>query len=301
MSFINKSFQPTEITGAETSFEYIETIRKFNEKEIFDYCGRSKYLYSKLTKKWDDKLNSEWILRNYMAIKMIFSSTLLFNSLKNSVERNVRIVEPYLLYYSLLNSCRALLWTIPTTSNMEVTALQKLTHEKIINMTFDNIRTISNSVGEEVQNVMKIAKGYRELFSYRFPANGLGSVEEKYQIKIEDAELICRLLCELAQLNSELIDVSLRKNAIGKYNVDLNILKDGFLYNTNGQTFIDNEDRSRLDKMARNMDKPTNLFFTISDGQIEDFFGAWDQNYEGEPNSELFNPNVDINIFFSPM
>jgi hypothetical protein len=137
-----------------------------------------------------------------------------------------------------------------------------------------SIQTLSKSVCEEIKRILEVAKVYRELFSYHFPANGLNALKEEQRISIEQAEVVCRMLCEIAQLNSELLEVSLRKNALGKYDVDYAILEPGFQYRAYDQTFIDQEDWYRLEKMKRKMSKPSNLYFTLSEGQIEDFFGA---------------------------
>jgi hypothetical protein len=75
------------------------------------YCQGIKRKYAKLTTPWTDDLHSEWVTRNYLAVKMILSALVMLTTFEYCREKNVRIVQPYLLYYAAISCCRAVHFT----------------------------------------------------------------------------------------------------------------------------------------------------------------------------------------------
>ena len=148
------SFEPSLHSGLYEyiDFEYIQVPKYFTEESIKCHCEKMKEQYSKLTKNWSVELNCEWVLRHYFAVKMVLSATLMLNSLDYASEKNIRIVEPYLLYYAMLNSCRALIMTLPR-QEWDDGKLRMLKHNKIINITCDHVARISKNVSEKVKKL----------------------------------------------------------------------------------------------------------------------------------------------------
>jgi hypothetical protein len=83
----------------------------FKEGSVKTYVQQLSQAYSKLAKSWNDDLNSEWICRIYMGLKMVLSSSVMLESLKFTERKNLRIVIPYLEYYCVLSGLRAIVFT----------------------------------------------------------------------------------------------------------------------------------------------------------------------------------------------
>ncbi|WP_085333408.1 hypothetical protein [Clostridium sporogenes] len=114
-------------------FEYNILFEKFNEEEILNYQrGIYSRFHSVCNKKMDSKLNSEWVVRHYLATKMILSATVMLSSLDYCIDKNVRISVPYLSYYSILTCCCAVIFTLPDVKWNNDTFIQ-MNHSKIAN------------------------------------------------------------------------------------------------------------------------------------------------------------------------
>lgn len=291
-------FDISKYTGLESGFEYIVLQSFFSEEEIKAYCNKVRNRYLKILANYDERLNSEWVIRNYMSVKLVLSSTLMLTSLRYSEEKNLQIVEPYLIYYALHNCCRSLLFTIPD-EKWNDGKLVRSTHNKSINVAVDTISAISPEVGLHIKNLLENARNYRELFSYRFPANG---IRIKDREGVEEYETYCRLMCEISQMHSEILHVILDVNITTDMELDFDEFVD-FL--NNEYTYIDDEDLYRLGYITRKIKRPLNLYWIITDGLIEDFFGAWYPNDDYESDNidelELYNPDRKWNLLFSPL
>jgi hypothetical protein len=272
------------------SYKYLDT--EFTEEQIKKNFDSLNQKFSELTKNWNTTLNSQWILRDYLAVKMILSASIMTSSVEFANEKNIRIVEPYLIYYSLLNCSRAVLLTSPNVewNNGE---LFQMTHKKMINIIGDIISSYSKEKGTELKKFIDWAREYREIFSYKFPANGLTS----HHLSLEKCITVCRLLCEIAQFQSKVLDNSLTKHVQTEYNLDWEILKAGYIYGRENFQFIDEEDGYRLDYIKRKQKRPYSLISTMTEGMVEDFFGAWypkdDSNLD-----EVYNPDENWQILF---
>jgi hypothetical protein len=93
-------------------YDFIQILSDLPESDLISYKAKNSQKFNAITLNWTDALNSEWTARMFLSAKMIYSSTLLLNTLAYSEEKNIKITSPYLQYYALLNSCRALLFTI---------------------------------------------------------------------------------------------------------------------------------------------------------------------------------------------
>ncbi len=260
-----------------------DNVRKFNQ-------GLNQQ-YAVITKSWNDDINSEWICRNYMALKMILSASVMLESLDYAEDHNLRVVESYLEYYSVLNSLRSIVFTSP---NLEWRAgeLIKLNHGKIINVASDILAKIDKEKALEIKSQLYTMKAFRELISYRAPSNG--DTQNKPKLKYNRVEL-CQLFVEVAQLQSEVLENSISKHVTGSF-----IFKDEYILQVcdtviDDECFYDEEDAYRLGYYRRKQPKPANIHHMMTEGHIEDFFGAW---IDKEDRKDVFSPDDDWHIIF---
>lgn len=278
-------------------YEYRLFTDTFTDSEVSKYKQSIRTRYSKLTNNWNKAQNTEWVLRHYLATKMILASTVMFTSLDYAINKNLRIVEPYLIYYALMNSCRALVFTLPEVTWNEGEIIS-MTHSKIGKITHDCIRTLNKKIGEETKEKLSRAKDYREIFSYRFPANGLSSFNRENVFDIDEAVQLATLICEVAQFNSEQLQASIDKyNPMTELALDRSFYDKGFIYGTDTVSFRDSEDWYRLDYIFRKQKRPYNLYWTMTQGMVEDFFGAWCADEE-EEDDDIYNPDNNWRIIF---
>lgn len=277
-------------------YEYELLQNEFSASEITNYKNSLLEQYSRLTKDWDDDLHSEWTARMFLAAKMIYSATLLLNTLDYSLRKNLKVVEPYLLYYSLLNCCRCLTFTIPSRLWKNGKVLVD-SHSKIRNVTSDCVKRLNIQKGTELHNLITETRDYREFFSYRFPGKGLKNEVQFQNINIETITEQCKLLCELSQFNSECFEQSYKKNCTkGIFSLKQNILEACFTYTGDNLHFIDDEDITRIAYIFKKQNGPCNIYFTMTDGMTDDFFGSWVSEDEDDDGS--FNPDErPIKIF----
>jgi hypothetical protein len=295
------------ITNLESGAEYLE-IDCFTENQLNGYAERQRRFSALITKNWDKERKVEWLVRNYLSLKMILSSTLLLNSAEFAFNNNLRVVEPYLLYYSLLNTSRALLFADPFIEWKDG-ELIKQSHSNVINKTSEAIRIISPIEGAKVKNLLEEAKGLRELFSYRFPANGISDITSRSQeIDLEETIRTCRLISELAQFNSEIFQRSCEKNINEDIEISSYDLNEGFIYQNymkshyeeDSESVFDQEDFYRLGYFVRKKLNPVNIYWTAREGLVEDFFGAWDTDEEDRSDTS-FDPNQNWGLLLSPL
>lgn len=282
----------TEISG----FEYIYIKESFKASEIEGSYQRLMQSYDLQTKAWSDQLNSEWTTRLYLAVKMILSSSVLLSSLEYAIKKNLRIVEPYLIYYSLLNVCRALIFTLPY-KGWDNGKMIRLKHSEIIKIVSDAVSKTNKEVGDYIEKLLTRSKHYRELFSYKFPANGIIGLDKNIVVDIEKAIQFCSLLSEIAQFNSEILQQSFDKNVKKEYEFVDDILSKGFEHDLEeGYSIIDDEDYHRIGYILRKVKRPYNIQWMMTEGMVEDFFGAWCSEEDGK--DEVFDPDKNWRIIF---
>jgi hypothetical protein len=273
-------------------FEYTNIDFNFSDKEISKNVISLNTEFSKQTKAWNEELNSKWVARDYIAVKMILSSSVLLASVEFANERNLRIVEPYLIYYSLLNCSRAVILTSPF-SEWNEGEIFTMTHQKTINIVGDILSKYNKEIGKATKEFIDWAREYRELFSYKFPANGL----TEHHLSLVDTVETCKLLCEIAQLQSKVLENAVTKNVKTEFNLDWNILSVGYRYGGKNFQFIDKEDGYRLDYITSKQKRPYALHSTMTEGMVEDFFGSWYPNDDSKLD-EVFNPDTNWQIIF---
>jgi len=279
-------------------YNYYYIQENFSELEIKSRCNKFKELFTQYTKNWTDETNSQWIVRNYLATKFILAADLLISSLEYSIKKDLLTVQPYLSYYSVFNSCRAYVLTLPN-EKWSKGKIFELTHNKIIKITWDSLRTVNTKKADEFKEEILKLKSIRELSSYRFPSDGINNVDSKSILSFEYICNFCGLLCEMAQLNSELLEYSFKKNAEKReYSIVEDIYWDILEYEDidAGIYFVDDEDYFRL-RQFHKMNGPVNIACSMRQGLIDDFFSSWESDSD-EDDSNKFSPHQ---IIFCPV
>jgi hypothetical protein len=282
-------------------FEYSILFDEFTEEEIKHY---QEWIYSRFhsicNKEMNSKLNSEWIVRHYLATKMILSATVMLSSLDYCIEHNVRISVPYLSYYSVLTCCRAVVFTLPDVKWNNNSFLE-MSHSKIRSEIKNCFMKLNQNYANKIYAEINSYKNYRELFSYKFPASGIRESMEGNYTYDKTVEL-CSVLCELAQLNTKEIEKYVIKNCLedidGWEMLDVEYLKNCFCYEFDGdsmEVIIDDDDWYRIDYIRRKQPFPVSIYYTMSEGMVEDFFGAWCSENEED---DVYNPDIDWRIIF---
>ena len=324
----------SKFTGIGWGISFNHISKNWDDQMCQDYCQNIKRKYSKLTKAWSDDLYSEWLTRNYLAVKMILSASVMLTSFEYCREKNVRIVQPYLLYYATLSCCRAVIFTMPDhqlipaknlpaiatesrwsfsrlrqimrklrlklrpakptgAEEPKYTDLYEMTHSKIINIVGEYMERLFPADGINYKAYLENLRSDREMFSYKFPAQGIGrsDMEEQFDTVVD----LCSLLAEVAQLNSECLEASFRKHAKGEFEINQDIVEKCFLYESASEVILDREDHYRTGYMIRKMKTPCNLQMMATEGLVEDFFGSW---CAGEEEAGVYNPDANWRIIF---
>jgi hypothetical protein len=257
------------------NFPYREIPRSVAERTINRYKARIREQFARLAKRWTADLNSEWTIRLYLSGKLMLASALLLASAKYARNRDLMVAVPYLTYYGLFTAGRANILTLPT-QKWRDSALYTLSHEKVTNVLTDGLSSLDPKIAGQVNRTLVAARTSRELFSYRFPAQGPAALPLTRRVNMLRAVRITTILCELAQLHSEALDASLQKHDTAKVGYSPEVLRQAMIHaGRNGYTLIDKEDNYRIGQLVRNEARPRHLWGYIREGFVEDFLGAW--------------------------
>jgi hypothetical protein len=276
--------------GRDWYYDFRELDTAFTEASCAKVAARLLERYSKLTKSWSTELNSEWTCRLFMAAKLVMSSTLHVNAAYFAEDKNLRVVVPYLRYYSALSLLRAVCYTLPEHDWRDGNLIQ-ISHVTAIEGTLEHLRRFDKTVADSAEKEIRELKAERELISYRAPSSGDDRVSEKNRYLS-----LCILLAEVAQFNSELFESSLLKHANPSHFRLLSEYAERISsFEIDGHYFGDIEDAYRLDYLARKQPYPVNIQHFMKEGHVEDFFGAWVAKEEGD---EFFDPDEMQHIIF---
>lgn len=278
------------LAGRDWYYDFREIDVAFTEASCAKVAARLLERYSKLTKAWSTELNSEWTCRLFMAAKLVMSSTLHVNAAYFAENKNLRVVVPYLRYYSVLSLLRAVCYTLPEHEWKDGQLIQ-ISHPAAIDGALEHLRRFDKTVAASAEAEIRELKAERELISYRAPSSGDDRISEKNRYLS-----LCMLLAEVAQFNSELLESSMLKHAnpthfflLSEYAAKI------ASFEIDGHHFGDNEDAYRLRYLARKQPHPVNIQHLMKEGYVDDFFGAWVAKDESD---ELFNPDVMHSIIF---
>lgn len=261
------------------------------DENIEKFICRKEPFFARIAKKWDDELNSQWLVRNYHSAKMIMTATVLLESLDYSEEKNLRICIPYLEYYAVFYSMRSLIMMMPF-EKWDNGKILEMTHSKSINIVCALLRELDKNLADKLEKEILELKAFRELHSYCAPSSG----DLNRHITV-DVIKSCRLLVEIAQMMSELLENAMWKhnNDLSKFNLIDDILENAYSSNIDGISFYDKEDACRINYYKRKYQIPTNIKHMISEGHAEDFFEAWCVKDEKK---DVFNPDINWQLIF---
>ena len=244
--------------------------------------------YAGITKHWDIDRNSEWICRIYLSAKMIMFATLQLQALEYARQQNLRVVAPYLEYYSILSVIRSVVYTLPEVEWMNGD-LVKIPHRKAINLVFDHLAFFNKPKAAEMKGLTFDLKSNREIISYRSPSSG-----DKGLLEVIDVVSFATLLAEFTQLNSELLERSIHKNADESSFVFREDYAEKLTSVTiDDRNFFDKEDYYRVGYLMRKYPLPPNVLHIMTEGHVEDFFGAWSSE-----NGDGFDPDANWRLIF---
>lgn len=271
-------------------YDFREIDAAFTDASCANVAARFLQRYSKLTKAWSTELNSEWTCRLFMAAKLVMSSTLHVNAAYFATDKNLRVVVPYLRYYSVLSLLRAVCYTLPEHEWKDGQLIQ-ISHSAAIAGALEHLGRFDRSVADSAKTEIRELKAERELISYRAPSSGDDRISEK-----NGYLSLCILLAEVAQFNSELFESSMLKHAnpahfclLSEYAAKI------ASFEIDGHYFGDNEDACRLGYLARKQPHPVNIQHFMKEGHVDDFFGAW---VAKEENDGSFKPDEMQHIIF---
>lgn len=259
-------------TGSRYAYDYVQLPREAPEKQVAVYCADARQRFAAAAKSFNDTENSHWMLRHYLALKYVINASVMIGASIYSAEKNVGMSVPYLNYYSLLNVCRAFLWTaadgLPTGAEN-----QTLSHDRILNTTANLMRRLDTKAEARWGNQLRRAHHHRNLFSYRFPSSGLGFLGAAAQTPQEIGNL-ARLIAELAMLNTECLDSALERHSKAEF-IPVNLPAQDWasIYDLDDKNTKDHLDREWLNKTFSR--RVSTLSAIAADGLIEDLYGAW--------------------------
>lgn len=279
----------TKATGSSYCFAYRQLPKEATVEQLQDYCSGVRRLFAPIAKDMDTEKNSIWVLRHYLAIKFIAASSLLAGSAEHSFKQNIQLAVPYFNYYALLSACRAYLLTSPQ-MQWDGQKTMQMTHENIMNRTADYMRSLDPSRKDRWRERMAMYRTAREMFSYKFPLSGPRLLPREY-MQPDAAIELCRLIAELASLNSECLQAAVEKHSTKGLKVAP--LPDhvwAYQYEVESAPEIDKEDMYRFGKYYGSWGEVSTLEVMTSDGLVDDLYGNWcDSSGDDSPNT--FNPD----------
>lgn len=263
-----------QFTGSEFTYDYRTVPELCEESAIRGYCAATRSCFAPIAKAFNNEAHTEWLVRSYLALKYVLGATVLASSAEYAEDHNLCVALPYLNYYSVFNCARAFVLTLPDYVWKGELSIE-LTHQNAINRAANALRRLDSNAEKRWGDVLRAARDQRELFSYRFPALGPSLLEGKL-LSVREAQTLARFLTEMAQLNTECLEASVRKHAPGPW--ALLETDDTWLtmtYEASEESFIDHDDWSRLGWYFAKWKRPLPLSILATEGLVEDFFGAW--------------------------
>mgnify|MGYP000512945720 CR=1 FL=1 len=283
-------FDQQSIWGRKWWYRFRELPEAFPTARITNQIQSLEKRYAELCRVWNPEVNSEWICRIYLSAKMVLAATIQINSLKHAEKTNIRVVGPYLRYYSIFTLLRAIVFTIPE-HRWNNGSLATLSHKKVLALSHDCIRCYDREWAAKLFNTVTLLRHQRELISYWHPSSG----DTEFSFS-EDLIKLATILAEIAQFNSEVLERAVLKKADRTSFVFLDEYAEG-LSQTElvGHMHVDWDDAYRVDYLARKYPAPTNIAHTITEGHVDDICIAWGGK---EPTESSFDPDENFSVIF---
>ena len=270
----------SELTGSAYSYQYRALPATCASEAVQAYVVETRRKFAKIAKDFDDAAHTQWLARNYLALKLVLGATIMASSAEHAQAENLQVTLPYLNYYTLLSCARAVVLTHPDTVWQGQRSIE-LTHQSAINTTANALRQLDPKAEQRWGDVLRLARDHRELYSYRFPASGLRLVQ-KGMLSVEEAQDLGRLLAEIALLHSQCLESAVRKHAPGPHQLlDNDDVWLAIAYETKSEMFVDDDDWMRVSRFFGSLSRPIPLDVLATPGLLEDFFGAWSSEERG--------------------
>ena len=283
---------PAAIAGlAGSQFEYrYRELPELGDQAVGRYIETTRRLFAPTAKIFDDAANTEWFVRSYLALKFALAATLQANSARFATERNLKVIQPYLVYYSMLSCCRAFIFTLPCLEWQGMRSIEEK-HGTIIRTAADKLKRADAAKAGRCLRILDTARQQRNVISYRFPTSGLALFGDDL-VSLDEAISVARLFVELAQLNLACLEGSVRKRSGKTFELlDHDSVWHTMRYETSTADLIDDDDYSRVGYFLKRYNRPVALIALATKGLVEDFFGAWH-----DESTDAFNPDEDNDL-----
>ena len=202
----------------------------------------------------------QWMFRLYMAARMILSASHTIQAWDFALSNNLRVAAPHLLYNSLLSASRAAIFACPWCEYSGGEIFTQ-THTKSINLTTDILKKYDSDIADKYNERATSLKDLREVLTYKHPTSG----DCHFDKARPDKEIT--LLCEIAQIQSELFEQSYTKHVQQQFQFDLDKAPTSLFTHTNAEgSIIDQEDWYRLDYLKRKLRRPMNIRLLMTEG-----------------------------------
>jgi hypothetical protein len=259
----------------DSSYFNYEKIRNYNDKKLDKYIQQTHDRFKCEATNWNYNKNNLWILRLYASLKMLLSSTVFYSNYEFSQEHKIYLSLPYLEYYGLISSCRALL--LLNSNKEDFSIIFSATHNNIINSITQLLKSIDIELSIRFQEHIIDLKENRERFSYHLPTKKI--FNEDINETFNNSIYFSKLIAELVQLNSEILENNVDTESDSKYFIFWNIPK---IEDKIFKYFNSKEDFYRLSYIARKVKKPINIHLLATEGLTEDFLGNYIEEYAEE-------------------
>lgn len=157
-----------------------------------------------------------------------------------------------------------------------------ISHKKARDKTREWLARYDRTLAARFDDFFLILKSNRELLSYKAPASADRNISSQ-----DEVIFFCTLLAEVAQFNTAILYNAVVRHASED---DFVVFEHDMarIYNVEieGKRFYDTEDRYRLDYLRRKGNTPHSIHMTMTEGQTEDFIGAWDADEDDVDNEE---------------
>ena len=293
---------PNALAGTSWAYEFQELQRADatllqGRPGLQGYTKNTRPLFDRIADRWSPELHTEWLLRQYLALKLTMAATIQFASADHAYEQNLQIAIPYLSYYGMFNAMRANLLTSPRYQWGKSTL--SIGHDKARQCYSSELKLLlaEHEVAEQAQLAVD-AKHGRELMSYRFPASGAPG-KGGFYVQRDKAEQFARLAAELALFNSFCLGAAVERR-FGQssewpgYKGDVESFNAAWKHKLKASAdepdavYPDAEDLYRVRQMARRVKSPVPFIWLTGEGAVEDFFGSFISTVDSE---DAFNPD----------
>jgi|GEM_PF-965296 len=286
--------------GSEWYYDFKALPNLLQEAHVATFVAERSQILDALVKNWSIETNSQWLVRLFFSVKMIFTASVMLKSAEYSESKNLRISVPYLNYYALLYSLRSMVMVLPEISWQQgKKTIINIGHKHTIDTAYDVLEKIDAASAKNFKQVALSLKTLRELISYRAPSSAEGAMSF-----LKDIDIVqhCRLFVEMAQLMSELLEKALlssyNKEELLKFGLDNNILQHAYRHKIDDVEIYDKEDAHRIKYFERKYPVLANIMHMMSEGHVEDAFGAWCSDNDDEDEQANFNPDAEWRVIF---